>query len=433
VGVCVAATLPFFVRDLGQLGKTPPILSESLPVFSPSRGQFRFPRPAKGEVRLTEVRAVVEGGTVAWSPFANTLPELAPTEQSYSQDALDLPSLPTDQTLYRFSMRWGGDREDVIDAALRTQPGADGEKYRRTGLFAGNFHGSQERRVWRTAPKGTRTADVYAGLAFASDTRTLAQFPVLGSLGVSYGAKAVWGTSQDSYLTPVEITLPANLRPQQAGTYFLRSYTINRWGMPTLADTRAVDISPKTTTIHLPLSRFPDSRDARAVRVTITPYRWARYADVPLMIPDGNVARLSAIPITPAMEQKRRAIARGGAGAIGDYQEFFRIRHDALTHPQLARFVPGAVTLTHTHHYLNSPITGGSPQETRFYAFVPDGWHGIDVDQDVTLYAITKSGKRVRMTPDGFTSEEGGGMRVDFRLPDIAYEDVAEVSFGLTR
>ncbi|MBC8134292.1 MAG: hypothetical protein H8F28_00190 [Fibrella sp.] len=433
IGVCVAVTLPFFVRDLAQLGKTPPVLAE--PLSAPSLSSYALNNEAslngKINLRLEEVRTTVgSGGYPAWKPHSERLPETPPTGDVFHDDTLDRRQLPQDETLYRFAVSWAGGVGEMMPVLVRSDPGTDGTKYVRVEYHSDDRDGRRKMSGWRAFKKGTRKANVDAGFAFDSDTRTLAQFPVLGSLGVSYGAKAVWTASHDSYLTPVEITLPENRRPSGSGIYCLKTFTIDRWGMKMLADMRQITLSSKTTSIRVPLTRFESWRDAQAVRVTITPYHWARFADVPLSIP-GDTTHANPLPITREIEEKRVASESGvGGGAVGDYNELFRVSHDALTHPQLAQFVPGTVTLTHARKAMGSTDPGFSRTETHLYAFVPDNWEGVR--QHLTMYAVTRSGKRVRADSRGY-SKEGGGMRVDFQLSEVAYEDVAGVSFGLTR
>ncbi len=431
MGVCVAVTLPFFVRDLAQLRYTPPVLGERLAAYAVSccglEGEARI--DGTTNLRLDEVRAAVDGGRYpAWKPRSEILPEIPPVRHTFGDDMLyNGERLPPDETLYRFAVSWAGSADETISSLIRSDPGTDGDKYIRVHYSGADRDGRREANVWRAFKKGTRTANIDVGLAFASDTRTLAQFPIPGSFGLSYGAKAVWTASHDSYLNPVEITLPANRRPTGSAIYCLKTYTIDRWGRAMSADARQITLSPKTASIQIPLTRFETKRDAQAVRVTITAYRWARFADVPLAIPGDALA--NPLPITPEIEQRRRATGSGG-GAIGDYQELFRVPHDGLTHPQLARCAPGTVTLTHTRQAIGFTNPGFSWTESRLYAFVPDDWE--DAWEQYTLYALTRSGKRVQADPRGY-SREGGGMRLDFQLSEVAYEDVAAVSFGLTR
>ena len=432
VGVCVAATLPFFVRDLGQLSKTPPILHE--PLHAPAISIYTVTDEAKirnkVNLRLEEVRTVIGNGYPAWKPYAGELPEISPTGQTFQANALDRQLLPLDETMYRFTVSWQGEVDETIPALIRSDPGRDGTLYVRNRSFTLLREGLHRMSTWQAIPKGTRTVNVDAGFAFATDTRTLSQFPAPGSLGISYGAKATWGASQNGYLTPVEITLPHRYRPSKAGTYCLKTYTIDRWGMKMLADTRPIVLLPETTTIPLPLPRFPASRDVQAVRVTITPYQWTRFVDVPLTVPSGDVARINPLPVTPDLERQRRIIVQGGSGAVGDYHELWRVRHEDLTHPQLAQFIPDAIILTHMQQSLDSDILNVSRTESHFYAFVPDTWD--DPAQNVTLYAITKSGKRVQAMSDDISIKEGG-TRIGFQLSGVPYDDVAEVSFGLTQ
>lgn len=432
VGVCVAATLPFFVRDLGQLGETPPILREPLAPSAIAHystiDEARI--GSKVDLRLEEVRTVVGGGGPAWKPYALILPETPPSGQTLHGDTVDRQLLPLDETLYRFSVSWTSKADITAPVLIRSTPGTNGEEYIRFKYHSDSLHGRRAVNTWRAFPKGTRTASIDAGFAFANETRTLAQFPIPGSLGISYGAKAAWITSNDAYFNPVKIELPDNLRPQKPGTYSIQTYTINRWGVNTLAETNTVDLLPDSDSLHLFLPSRPESRDAQAVRVTITPYHWARFADVPLTIPGGDAERVNAIPITPSTDQTWRMIRQGGTGATGDYHELFRLQSDGLTNAQLAQFVPNSVVLTHTQQTLDSVSSSFSRTESYFYAFVPTSWESAK--RQVTLYAITQSGKRIKATPlDGV--KEDNGIRLGFILSGIPYEDVAEVSFGLTQ
>ncbi len=434
VGVCLAATLPFFLRDLAQLpaDKTPPILSGSLP--SPlwiSNSHTNIASIGdKSEIRLEEVRTIVGNGYPAWKPYTTVLPEVAPTGQVFRSNMQSPPLLPSDQMLRRFAIRWTGQVDEHLPALIRSDVGVNGDDYVPVLYDKGNLPAQHSLCVWRMFMKNTQTTNIDAGLALTADTQTLAQFPVPGSLGVSYGIKAVWAASNDSDAMPVRLDLAPNRRPVRAGTYLLKSYTIDQWGMKRLVDFRVTDLLPKTASITLPLTRFPSSYDAQAVRVTITPYRWTRFADVPLTIPGRESFRLNPLPITASIEKERQAVIEGGSGAVGDYRELFRIPHNALTHPQLIQSVPHSVLITHTRQSFDATVTEISRAESYFRVFLPPNWN--DVRTNVTLYAITKTGKRIRALAAG-SSEEGKSIRLDFQLSGVPYDDVAEVSFGLTR
>ena len=432
--MCVAATLPFFARDLRQLETTPPILDAPLDLPALAHHAPTDEAVIEGTIRLKleEVRTAVGGRYPGWKPQAKTLPETPPTGHRFVAEPPDRYRFPYDEAMYRFAVSCAGGVDETIPVLMRADTGTGRAKDVRAADHESKVDGRQQISTWWSFPSGTRKANVDVAVAFAAETRTLAQFPVPGSLGISYGAKAAWTASGDSHHSLIAVTLPPDLRPDHSGTYCLQTYTIDRWGRETLAGTRRVTLSPVTPEIRIPLMpRLISERDAQAVRVTATPYHWARFADVPLSMPDANVARLNPIPITPEMKQKRTAVLQGSLGAVGDYHELLRVRHDELAHPQLAQFVPGAITLTHTREHLDSNSPGYSRTESHLYAFMPGEWE-VATELHLTLFAVTRSGKRVRADSRNITTE-GGGVRAVFQLSGVPCEDVAEVSLGLTR
>ncbi|MBC8134349.1 MAG: hypothetical protein H8F28_00500 [Fibrella sp.] len=444
LGICVVGTIPFLLRDIGQIVTFPTLLSASLPAPPVQLADAHDKAVVHGNLsaRLVEVRTTVPGGYAGWEPRSATLPEESPLfrEQIGSSDRY-IGDLPEGIKAYRFAVQMEGLPESPMSALFTDDlqklgtvaAWSDETQFWDRNTGGETWSNNTIRRVakisnWMLFSRVETTTDLYAGVALPSDTVTLSQSALPGKIGLHIGAKLVLGNTYDTWDTPLEIELPADRRPRVAGQYLLRIQKLDSWGTATPAGSSVVYVSPTTRKIRAKIPTLLDRGNTDALRVTLTPYRWVRFADVPLTVPDtvpgGRRAVLRPLPIPLAVRQKiERIQVRGDTPSR--LIPIVRARWDEWTPRQLLRPMPHEVVFSAPYQVPDEVTMHKYWDDYRMDVFLPDDFPRKETDA-YTLVVTTPGGKHLRKV---LPSENvGDRKRLTFLVEGFPSDIIREVS-----
>ncbi|MBC7807599.1 MAG: hypothetical protein H7145_15810 [Akkermansiaceae bacterium] len=430
LGICALITGPLLLRDAYQIATNPPVLdaplASSLPKLADARDEVVLQDGIK--VKLIEVRAPIPSGYAAWSPRSTTLPEAAPTLKTWlAGDDRYSGEIDPEKQAYRFAVEMGGLPTGTLRMAISGPDGVTRDAEATHSDWRMNGVGGMTN--WLLLPREDRTTDVYAGVALASDRRILAQFPVRGAMGVNHGEEALWMSSPDGWTQPIEIMLPANRRPRITSQYHMEIYELDALGSARLYSQRTVSVSPTTTRLHVNLyGPLRNRNNTRAIRVALTPFRWARFADVPLTIPDAHAARLNPHPISSQVAQVRRAIT--GSPHDSAFYEVVYAKRTQLSHPQVARYVADSAVISQTLHDAEDLDSAPVPNESYLHVYLPKVW-GQNADQ-MRLTVTTRTGKSLQAFRQNYAYvSHGECFYTHWKVQGIPPGDIDSVLFGL--
>lgn len=431
LGICVVVTAPLFLRDLYHIGTNPPVLNARLTSPLPQSADASGEALLSGAItaRLVEVWGETPGGYAGWSPQNTRLPETAPHNGTPFEDGDDYTGhLPEGRHAYRFTAQM----ENIPGNTLRMVI-ADNISVATEGARVSGWHWNQSDQVrvrgWLPLPSDATTADIYAGIAVSEDRHILAQFPVPGKFGIAHGGKAKWLASPDGWSHPITVELPANHRPRTANRYHVEIYGLNELGDAHLYATRIASVTPTTERIRIALNGpFRESRPTCAVRVTITPFRWARFGGVPLSVSDPLQAKLIPHTIPPYASEVRRSIT----GSVGkEFYEVVYAKRAELSHPQVARFVPDSAVIAHTSHLSENPDTYPAPGESFLHVYLPKEW-GENAGQ-MRLTVTTNTGRQIQAVRTDHEYVSGGQCIYSrWKVAGCPPGNLDSVQFGLT-